>query len=615
MYESMNDDEDLRREVRRLRDDVDALRRRLEALEDAVDTGDSTDASVTEDLDAAANVNANANENGNSVLGSRSTLERVRDGSASAERDWESTIGIRWLGLAGALALVVGAVFFVRLAIEIGLLGPLGRVVAGTVGGAGLFAGGRYAAARQGYVRWGRIAAGAGLAIAYFSLYAAYGFEGYRAAIGTPLWAVLAALTSLVAATAVLSIRDGAPLVAGEAFLLGYVTATLSTEAATVALTPVYVLLLASGLVAVATVRPWSRLVVSSAFATYGVLGLWIRDLEPPAAAIGAAAVATVSIYLLGSGVLRRSDRVAERRYRAALVVLTAVNATAGALLLEISVRDAFPDAPVAGLGSIAIAAALAGAVAVTVRRPMPRENAAAAGAVVLLAAGLGMALEPFATTVAVLGVICAATAVSRAGGLPAVRIGAHIVAAGLVLKLLAVDATALPAFDAADPVATLTGRPVSFGLAVVVFYALARRFAADEAALTRVERGTGLPPVTALYATAGTGLAVLAFGLELSGVGISVAWTLFGFGLLGVGWGTDRSGARLLGIAVLGLATAKVFFFDTSELDTVARTISFLVLGAVLLTASYVYARSRNDLAVGLAAVDGESEGENERK
>lgn len=136
---------------------------------------------------------------------------------AAGSRDWELTVGVRWLGLAGALALVVGVVFFVRLAIERGLLGPAGRVAVGTAGGLLLFGFGRYAAGHQGFVRWGRIAAGAGLAMAYFSVYAAYGFESYREAIGTPLWAVLGALTMLVATTAALSVRDGAPLVAGEA--------------------------------------------------------------------------------------------------------------------------------------------------------------------------------------------------------------------------------------------------------------------------------------------------------------------------------------------------------------------------------------------------------------
>ena len=40
-------------------------------------------------------------------------------------------------------------------------------------------------------------------------------------------------------------------------------------------------------------------------------------------------------------------------------------------------------------------------------------------------------------------------------------------------------------------------------------------------------------------------------------------------------------------GVAVVGVTTVRVFLFDTQGLDTIARTISFLVFGAILLTAS----------------------------
>jgi len=98
--------------------------------------------------------------------------------------------------------------------------------------------------------------------------------------------------------------------------------------------------------------------------------------------------------------------------------------------------------------------------------------------------------------------------------------------------------------------------------------------------------------PLAAPYAWAATGLTVVILGLELSGVGVSVAWAVFGLLLLGVGLATNLGGLRMQGIAVLVVVTAKVFLFDTQDLDTVARTLSFLVLGAILLIASYAYAR-----------------------
>ncbi|SDR18168.1 DUF2339 domain-containing protein [Natronobacterium texcoconense] len=601
----MKDDEDLRQEVRRLRDDVDALHRRLESVEERLDSSERR----PEERSTETRVEATADSPAEDAL----TAESETDGqepTVDESRDWELAVGIRWLGLAGAAALVIGVAFFVQLAIEAGLLGPLGRVAIGTLGGLALFGGGRYAATRQGYVRWGRIAAGAGMAIAYLSIYAAYGFEGYREAIGTPLWAVLLALTLLVAGTALLSIRDGAPLVVGEAFLLGYVTAALSTDAATLVLTPAYVLLLAGGLVAIATVKPWSRLVLSSTFATYGVLLLWLLDLEPSATTIAAVAVLALVVYQTGDYVLRGADDIENRWYRARVIALPIVNAAFGTLFLENAVEDVAPDA--LGLGAVAVAVLLGGTYAVTDRRPVRTDGTAAAGAVVFLALGVVVVADTFAGTVGALAIVCAGVTAANVLEEPGFRYGSHVVAGATILKLLAVDASELPAFDAAEPLATLTGRPVAFTLTIAAFYGLAWWFAGGRSTLADAEQRF-LPPLEGAYATAATVLAVLVLALEFSGVGVSIAWVLLGLALLAAGFALEVRGLRMLAIGVFGLATAKVFLVDTMDLDTVARTLSFLVLGVVLLVASYAYARSRSDVDLGLNEVLGLEGDENE--
>jgi len=47
--------------------------------------------------------------------------------------------------------------------------------------------------------------------------------------------------------------------------------------------------------------------------------------------------------------------------------------------------------------------------------------------------------------------------------------------------------------------------------------------------------------------------LVLAPFALELSGVGASVAWLLFGLVLLGVDFGVDRRGVRALGVESSG--------------------------------------------------------------
>jgi uncharacterized membrane protein len=65
----------------------------------------------------------------------------------------------------------------------------------------------------------------------------------------------------------------------------------------------------------------------------------------------------------------------------------------------------------------------------------------------------------------------------------------------------------------------------------------------------------------------------------------------------MGVGMWRRSPGLRLGAIALFGLAVAKVLVVDLSALDAIYRILSFLVLGAVLLVASFLYARYRRDV------------------
>lgn len=602
----MTDDDDLRAEVRELRSEVDALQHRLGRLESILDSDTLPEEQHTQerDPDRTHTREQQGSDPAPASLSSQETrssdhppAEADSDAGDAREtdddrRNWERDIGTKWLGRVGSVALVLGIVFFIRVAIEAGILGPLGRVVAGAVAGTALLAGGRYAARRRGYRRWGRITAGTGLAIAFFSIYAAYGFQSYRTAIGTPLWAVLVVLTILIGTTVVVSVFDGDPLVAGEAFLLGYTTAYLGLDAGSFAVTPAYALLLTLGLVVIATIRPWSRHVTASVPLTYGLVIAWVADFDPSWGVVAGVTVAVFASYVAGSVVLRRSSRT-DAWHRRLLQALTPLNAGIAAALLEWTAREWVPGLPVEGVAVAVIALALGGVYAATKHQSVSRDDVAGTTAVVFLGMSVVLALETFAATVGLLAITCGAVAVTRHAGSDAPRWGAHLVAVGTVGKLLAIDARALSGLSLADPLATVTGRPAAFFLAIAVFYGLARWFRGDVLTLPRRDDSIRLAVPYLLTATA---LTVVGLGLELSGFGLSVAWATFGAVLFGAGLRTETRLFRLQGVAVFGVTTAKVFLFDTQELDTVARTISFLVLGSLLLAASYAYARWQGD-------------------
>ena len=53
----------------------------------------------------------------------------------------------------------------------------------------------------------------------------------------------------------------------------------------------------------------------------------------------------------------------------------------------------------------------------------------------------------------------------------------------------------------------------------------------------------------------------------------------------------------RLSGLALFLICIGKLFLHDLRELDTLSRILSFLVLGVVMMAASWVYTRYREKL------------------
>jgi uncharacterized membrane protein len=171
--------------------------------------------------------------------------------------------------------------------------------------------------------------------------------------------------------------------------------------------------------------------------------------------------------------------------------------------------------------------------------------------------------------------------------------------------------------YDAAWHVVVLNQTFMAFAL-VVAAYALAARFYARE---RRVGGERAVAPVLVVVANL---LAIVALSAEAVGyfdagrvaavsdearlrdlwlakqVSLSVVWALYGAGLLLAGRVRRSRLLRLMALALLGLTTLKVFFFDLSSLDSAYRIVSFIVLGAILLAVSYLYQKSQRRAAEG---------------
>lgn len=83
---------------------------------------------------------------------------------------------------------------------------------------------------------------------------------------------------------------------------------------------------------------------------------------------------------------------------------------------------------------------------------------------------------------------------------------------------------------------------------------------------------------------------------LDLSGTaqlyktGISILWGIYAMMLISLGIWKKKKHLRISGISLFGVTLLKLLFYDMSHLDTLKKTIVFILLGALLLISSFLY-------------------------
>ncbi len=76
---------------------------------------------------------------------------------------------------------------------------------------------------------------------------------------------------------------------------------------------------------------------------------------------------------------------------------------------------------------------------------------------------------------------------------------------------------------------------------------------------------------------------------------GITILWALYSLFLIILGFIKKQQYIRILGIILFGITLIKVFFYDIYDFDTITKTILFITIGILLLTASYLYNKYKN--------------------
>ncbi len=202
--------------------------------------------------------------------------EPVKPVKKNKDAHWEEKIGIKLFSRLGILALVIGIGFFIKYVNDNNLIGYAGRILIGVISGIALVIAGEFSARFKKFASWGKVLVGGGLAVMYFSIYAAYAFTDYRVALGMSQTMDIIFLVMVAGLAAFLSIRDNSQLIAAEAFFLGFLTCLLNRDFGSMVL--VYDLILTVALVVTAAYKKWPLISIGGVLGTYISYSLWRAD-------------------------------------------------------------------------------------------------------------------------------------------------------------------------------------------------------------------------------------------------------------------------------------------------------------------------------------------------
>lgn len=199
--------------------------------------------------------------------------------------DWEQWVGQRLLQKVGILVVLIGMAVFLKYSFDVRLIDELGRLVLSLIAAGLLIFTGEWF--KRKYVAWSHAFTGGGLALLYFTVWAAhvlYGAEllaNYGFIVSPLLAMVLYSCITFVGA--VMAVRHDAKTIGWFTLLGGYVTPLLiSTVSPSPTGLAVYLAILAAGMLAMAWHRKWSGL----SLASFALTQVYLFGVVYPSAAV-----------------------------------------------------------------------------------------------------------------------------------------------------------------------------------------------------------------------------------------------------------------------------------------------------------------------------------------
>lgn len=505
--------------------------------------------------------------------------------------DLESIIAGRWLNRVGIVALLLAVGFFLKYAFDNEWIGPAGRVAIGLLFGAGLVVYSQFLM-RRGYLYFSEGIAGTGAGVLYLSLYAAWGF--YQLVPQAVAFAGMVVVTAAFAAIAVgrQSQRLSILALAGGLMTPGL----LSTGEDQQIVLFSYLLVLNAGLLALGRARTWRFLeplaLLGSVFYFIG----WFDSFYQPSKLVGTLIFSSlffVEFATLAALRARRESALLPEQYGIVLA-----NAAWFMITLHVTLYEDHR------WGLTFAVLALAAAHLAVLRLLPPGPESAQPPPARLLYAGLALTFITLAIPIRLEGEWITMAWTVEGAVLVWSGIRSRVVAMrsmGLTMFVMVLVMLLVQDIDAGRVL--FNARFATFAVAIAAFataFVLSRshkeRLANDEEKIFGVVGvASNVLGVWALSLEVWDFFGQGRFGVDhhlAQQMGLSILWTVYAVVLIVVGVRLASPALRWQGLALLGLAVAKVFLFDLSFLARIYRILTFFALGLVALIISFLYQR-----------------------
>lgn len=532
---------------------------------------------------------------------------------------FEIRVGQKWLLIIGIVTMVFGIAYFLKYSFERGWIGPAGRVAMAYLWGIGfLITGNQF---RKRFEAFGLVLIGGGIATLYFAAFAA--FQIYHLFAQTPSFSVMVVITIFAS---VLSIVYDTKWLAILGLIGGFLTPVmLSTGQDNQIFLMTYMTILNFGILGVAYYKKWDILNMLGFAATYLLYTGWFikhyADMHyanmPANESKFWPAIIFLNIFYFIYCIIPfayQFFRIGREQITGSLIIT--LNSFIAFGFSYFMIRERFSLEWVSVI-TILYAVVFLAMASYLYRKDLYQKTAFA---VFLSQSALFLIITIpiifskhwitiFWTTQAIV-LLWSGVKLDRKSLIN----GAYALFAVTILKFLFYDYPAVFRLSAANfylkdsytyllAERYITSLFLLFGLFVFAF--MVKKISLSQLSPNRKDS-------TFIYGLAGILLFIM-LNVETSSffhdylirarfAAISVLWTLFSVMLMLKGFKDNVSYIRILSLALFFITLIKVFFFDIAKIDTPYRILSFIILGVVMIGASYLYHKFKDHIILALA-------------